>query len=134
MGTLSKSISRQTFQRDTSICPRPSQGPKRHEMERGTQRMLFALCHTRVYIYSIYLKEASVALSLKNAELEKLARRRARRRGETLTDAILSALQESERSAARMANKVTAGEILRLAGEFGKLPMLSARSEEEILG
>ena len=75
-----------------------------------------------------------MALSLKNAELEKLARRRARRRGETLSDAILSALQESERSAARMANKVTAGEILRLAGEFGKLPMLSARSEEEILG
>jgi antitoxin VapB len=75
-----------------------------------------------------------MALSLKNTELEKLARRRAKRRGETLTEAILSALQESERNAARAAKKISAEEILRLAERVRALPVLSTRSEEEILG
>jgi antitoxin VapB len=75
-----------------------------------------------------------MALSLKNAELEKLARRRAKRRGETLTEAILSSLRESERNAAQAAKKVTAEDILRLAETVRKLPVLSTRSEDDILG
>jgi antitoxin VapB len=75
-----------------------------------------------------------MALSLKNTELEKLARRRARRRGETLTEAILSALRESERNAAKAGKNVSAEEILRLAKVVRDLPSLSTRSEEEILG
>ena len=75
-----------------------------------------------------------MALSLKNSELEKLVRRRAKRRGETLTEAILSALEESERNAAQAAKKVSAEEILRLAEVVRTLPVLSTRSEEEILG
>lgn len=75
-----------------------------------------------------------MALSLKNAELERLARRRAKRRGETLTEAILSALQESERIAAKEGKRVTADEILKLAEKVRELPVLSTRSEDEILG
>ena len=59
-------------------------------------------------------------LSLKNGELEKLARRRAKRRGETLTEAILSSLRESERNAARAEKSATARQILKLAEEVRK--------------
>ena len=75
-----------------------------------------------------------MALSLKNHELEKLARRRAKRRGESLTEAILSSLKESGGNAARAEKRVTAGEILKLAEVVRKLPVLSTRSEDEILG
>lgn len=75
-----------------------------------------------------------MALSLKNAELERLARRRAKRRGETLTEAILSALKESERNAGKEGKGVTVDEILRLADKVRELPVLSTRSEDEILG
>jgi len=73
-------------------------------------------------------------LSLKNPELEKLARRRAKRRGETLTQAILSSLKESERGATTREKRVTVGEILKLAERVRRLPVRSTRSEDEILG
>jgi antitoxin VapB len=73
-------------------------------------------------------------LSLKNAELEKLARRRAKQRGETLTEAILSSLRENERNAAGAEKRVTARKILKLAEEVRGLPVLSTRSEDGILG
>jgi antitoxin VapB len=75
-----------------------------------------------------------MALSLKNPELERLARRRAKRRGETLTGAVLSALREGERNATAATKRITAEDILRFAKEFRKLPELSTRSEDEILG
>jgi antitoxin VapB len=73
-------------------------------------------------------------LSLKNGELEKLARRRAKRRGETLTEAVLSSLRESERNAARAEKSATARQILKLAEETRRLPVLTTRSEDDILG
>ena len=73
-------------------------------------------------------------LSLKNVELEKLARRRAKQRGETLTEAILSSLRESERNAARAEKRVTARQILKLAEEARRLTVLTTRSEDDILG
>jgi len=73
-------------------------------------------------------------LSLKNGELEKLARRRAKRRGETLTEAILSSLRESERNAARAEKSATARQILKLAEEARRLTVLTTRSEDDILG
>jgi antitoxin VapB len=75
-----------------------------------------------------------MALSLKNAELEKLARRRAKRRGETLTEAILSALKESERGAPGAQRKKMAEQLSRLVADVARLPVLSTRSEDEILG
>lgn len=75
-----------------------------------------------------------MALSLKNRELETLARRRAKRRGETLTEAILSALRESERNAARKGKPLKASDILSLAEKFRELPVISSRCEDEILG
>jgi antitoxin VapB len=75
-----------------------------------------------------------VALSLKNEKLERLARRRAKRRGESLTEAILSALIESERKVAQARDRVTVEEILKLAEDIRKLPVLSLRSEDDILG
>lgn len=74
-----------------------------------------------------------MALSFKNQELERLVRRRAKRRGETLTQAILSALREGERSAAGE-KRVTAEALLSLAAKFRELPVLSTQSEDEILG
>jgi hypothetical protein len=75
-----------------------------------------------------------VALSLKNGELERLARRRAKRRGESLTEAILSALVESEQKVAEGSDRVTVEEILKLAEDIRKLPVLRLRSEDDILG
>jgi hypothetical protein len=63
-----------------------------------------------------------------------LARHRAKRRGETVTEAILSSLKESERMAMAGRRVVTAGEILKLAEDIRKLAVLSVRSEDDILG
>jgi antitoxin VapB len=76
-----------------------------------------------------------MAISLRNRHLEELARRLAYERGESLTEAILEALETRvgqlgpvsrlERDLARIENAV-----LRITC----LPVLSAQSSEEIIG
>jgi len=76
-----------------------------------------------------------MAISLRNKQLEELARRLAYERGKSLTDAILEALEARvcqlgpvsrlERDLSRIENAV-----LRIAS----LPVLSAQNPDEIIG
>jgi antitoxin VapB len=74
-------------------------------------------------------------LSIKNAETEKLARELAEATGESITDAITKALQESllRLRGRRHAENVAQGldDILR---RVDALPILDERSADEIIG
>jgi len=75
-----------------------------------------------------------MALSIKNEEADRLARELAATTGETLTDAVVNALRERlERQRARRAAGV-AQRLERLAVEVQALPVLDARSADEIIG
>ncbi len=77
-----------------------------------------------------------MALNIKDAEADRLARELAAATGETLTDAVLNALREriarqrQKRPAPRSAREVLRDSRLRLAG----LPVLDGRSADEIIG
>lgn len=76
-----------------------------------------------------------MALNIKNAETEKLARELARRRGTGVTEAVTTALQEElkrEQNRVREAGSVYAA-ITRIAEEYRKLPVLNDRTPDEIL-
>lgn len=73
-----------------------------------------------------------MALSLKNEEADRLARDLAEMTGESLTEAVVVALRERldrERSRQDVARRVS-----RLAAEVSALPVLDARSLDDILG
>lgn len=77
-----------------------------------------------------------MALSLKDPETDRLARQVAKLTGETLTDAVRTALAERlerERLKRGKASDLTA-KLERLVQEFTALPVLDPRSDEEILG
>jgi len=74
-----------------------------------------------------------MALSIRNPEVETLARNLAARTGQSMTDEILQALREretllTEQSGSRLAR------IQELSRRAGALPILDPRSPEEILG
>ncbi|MEJ7764459.1 MAG: type II toxin-antitoxin system VapB family antitoxin [Acidimicrobiales bacterium] len=75
-----------------------------------------------------------MALSIKNDDADRLARELAAATGETLTDAVLVALQE------RLARERARGEagiihrIRRLAAEIDDIPVLDPRPADEIVG
>lgn len=77
-----------------------------------------------------------MALNIKDAEADRLARELAASTGETLTDAVLNALREriarerQKRPAPRSASAVLRDSRLRLA----RLPVLDSRSADEIIG
>ena len=76
-----------------------------------------------------------MALNIKNPEVDRLARELARRRGESITDAILAALREAlkkEKSRHRPAG--LAEELLEIGARYSALPVLDQRSDDEILG
>lgn len=76
-----------------------------------------------------------MALSIKNDETERLARQVARETGESLTEAIQTALQERwERLRTRRRGQVVAGQIEDLLRRVDSLPPLDSRPEDEILG
>lgn len=76
-----------------------------------------------------------MALNIRNAEAEKLARALTRLTGETRTEAVTKALRDRlarvrrERSGRRLAD-----ELDDLALQCAGLPFLDRRSDEEILG
>jgi len=75
-----------------------------------------------------------MALSIKNDETERLARQVARETGESLTEAIQKALQERwERLKARRHNQTLAVQVEDLLRRVDALPILDARTEDEIL-
>ena len=77
-----------------------------------------------------------VALNIKDAEADRLARELAAATGETLTDAVLNALRERlARQRQRRPVPRKASEILNDARQrLAKLPILDNRSDDEILG
>ena len=76
-----------------------------------------------------------MALSIKNEETERLARKVAHETGESLTEAIQKALQERwERLKARRRSQVLAGQVEDLLRRVDALPTLDSRPDDEILG
>ena len=76
-----------------------------------------------------------MALSIKDPEAERLAREVARRTGETMTGAVVSALRER---LAREERKAEDGDtlvedIMAIADHFSSLPVYDHRSPEEML-
>ena len=79
---------------------------------------------------------ATVALSIKNDEADRLARELAARTGETLTDAVINALAERldrETARARRRRSVSS-ELTSIRQRCARLPRLDDRPECEILG
>lgn len=72
-------------------------------------------------------------LSIRNAEVEELARRLSRERGDSMTEVILDALKAQDRKHADHSRqlRMKLGEI---ASACAALPDLDTRSAEEILG
>lgn len=77
-----------------------------------------------------------MALSIKSPEAEKLARELARRTGESLTEAITVALRERlKRERARPQRPdALADKLLAIGRRVAALPVLDARTPDEILG
>ena len=76
-----------------------------------------------------------MALSIKSEEADRLARRLAATTGESLTEAVLVALRERLAREERRREADTIGARLeRLAAEIAELPVLDARTPDEIIG
>lgn len=77
-----------------------------------------------------------MALSIKDPEADRLARALAKRTGETITEAVVRALRErlarEEQPPPDLEEQVQ--EVLEIARHFRTLPVLDARSPDEILG
>jgi antitoxin VapB len=76
-----------------------------------------------------------MGISIKNTKAEALARQVAKESGETLTEAIIHALEERlMRIKGRRTEKMLSEEILEIARRCSSLPELDPRSADEILG
>jgi antitoxin VapB len=76
-----------------------------------------------------------MALSIKNAETERLARELAKRTGESLTDAVTTALRERlARQEGRRAVPRLREELLAIGRRCAALPDQDTRTADEILG
>lgn len=76
-----------------------------------------------------------MALSIKNAETERLARQIARETGESLTEAIHQALKERlERLPQRRRGHIMTEKLDDILRRVDALPTLDTRPEDEILG
>ena len=76
-----------------------------------------------------------MALNIKSDEADRLARELARRRKQPITTVVIEALKaELEREKRRAKAPGLAEELLEIAREYSKLPVLDDRPEEEILG
>jgi antitoxin VapB len=76
-----------------------------------------------------------VALNIKHPEVDKLARELARRRGESITDAVLSAIREQlKRERAKTRAPGLAEELMEIGRRFSSLPVADERTDDEILG
>ncbi len=76
-----------------------------------------------------------MALKIRNPKVEKLAREIAEKTGETLTQAVIHALEERlERIKGKRRTMDLYEEIMRISRRCSSLPHLDTRSPEEILG
>ena len=72
-------------------------------------------------------------LSIRNAEVEELARRLSRERGNSMTEVILDALKAQDRKHADRSHRLRM-KLGEIASACASLPDLDTRSPEEILG
>ena len=76
-----------------------------------------------------------MALSIKNAETERLARQLARTTGESLTEAITEALRERlVRATGRRDPQRFVEEIREIQERVARLPVLESGTDEELIG
>jgi len=76
-----------------------------------------------------------MALSIKNSEVDRLARELSEITGETITEAIAQALKERlEREIGKPKGNQLREEIERIQNRVDRLSRLDDRSDEEILG
>jgi len=76
-----------------------------------------------------------MALSIKDPEADRLARELAARTGETLTEAIVVALRERlAREVGRIGSVPLREELATVRRRCAALPVLDARTSDEILG
>ncbi|WP_019508252.1 type II toxin-antitoxin system VapB family antitoxin [Pleurocapsa sp. PCC 7319] len=77
-----------------------------------------------------------MAINIKNAEADKLARELSEITGETITEAVIKSLAERlEREKNKQTTSVPLQEeLLSIAKRYQALPTLDNRTEEEILG
>lgn len=74
-------------------------------------------------------------LSIKNEATERLARQVAQETGESLTEAIQTALQERlERLSRQQQNRNLANQLREILRRVDRLPVLDSRSPDEIIG
>jgi antitoxin VapB len=76
-----------------------------------------------------------MAINIKNAELDRLARELARRRGDSVTNALLHAVKEElRREAKRVRDPDVIAKANAIVEHYCSLPLLDTRSDDEILG
>jgi antitoxin VapB len=76
-----------------------------------------------------------MALNIKDPEADRLARELAKRRGETITQAVIAALREQlGREKARKRPRGMAEQLMEIGRRYSSLPVLDDRSDDEILG
>ena len=75
-----------------------------------------------------------MALNIKDPEADRLARELARRTGETLTRAVVTALRERLKRETSKAPVRLEDEIMEISRRAGALPRLTERTPEEIIG
>ena len=75
-----------------------------------------------------------MALSIKDAETDRLARALALATGESLTEAIRRALRERLERETRRSRGRLGGEIRRIQERLARLPVLDERPPEQIVG
>jgi antitoxin VapB len=75
-----------------------------------------------------------MALSIKNPEVERLARELAAKTGESITDAVLVALRERLAEQELRSRFGVKDRLMAIVEEARLLPLLDTRTEDEILG
>ena len=75
-----------------------------------------------------------MALNIKDAETDQLARRLASLTGESITVAVRTAVRERIERAQRTRGKASVEELLAIARRIAEAPNLDDRSDDEILG
>lgn len=76
-----------------------------------------------------------MAVNIKNPRAEQLASQLAKKTGETITDAVIHALEDRlERLEGSRTSPDLVEEIMGIAVRCSQLPVLDSRSPEEILG
>ena len=77
-----------------------------------------------------------MALSIKDPEADRLARQLAKKTGESITQAVVTALQERLAREERKADddEQLVEDVLEIGHHFSSLPVLDPRSDDEIIG